>query len=58
MEKQEKLYRPRDIYIQFGYPWTKLMELARKVNRKSNPEAEKGFHYLLKLSEVREYFGY
>ncbi len=57
-EKPEKLYRPRDIYIQYGYPWVRLMDLARKIGRKSNPDAERGFHYLLKLSEVREHFGY
>lgn len=57
-EITEKFYRPREIYQQFGYPWNRLMELARKVNRRSDPDAERGYHYLLKLSEVKKHFGY
>lgn len=55
---EEKLYRSRDIYILYGYPWMELMNLARKIGRKSNPEAERGYHYLLKISEVKKHFGY
>lgn len=50
-------YRPNEI-VALGYPKLRVMELARKVNRKSNPEAERGFYYLLTLKEVREHFGY
>lgn len=57
-EITEKFYRPRELYQLYGYPWVRLMELARKVGRKSNPEAEKGFHYLLTLEECKEHFGY
>lgn len=57
MNEPEKLYRPKELF-QLGYPWVRLMELARKVGRKSNPEAEKGFHYLLTMEEVKQHFGY
>ena len=51
------LYRPTEIQ-KMGYPSERVMELARKVNRKSDPTADRGFHYLLTLEEVKKHFGY
>lgn len=50
-------YKPSEI-IQLGYPCNRTMELARKIGRKANPDAERGFHYLLTLEEVKQHFGY
>lgn len=57
-ENVNKLYyRPREI-IALGYPRARVMELARKIGRKSNPEATRGFYFLLTLEEVKQHFGY
>ena len=50
-------YKPSEI-VRLGYPKIRVMELARKIGRKSNPEADRGFYYLLTLSEVKKHFGY
>ena len=50
-------YRPSEI-ISMGYLAEKTMELARKIGRKANPEAERGTHYLLTMEEVKKHFGY
>lgn len=50
-------YRPREI-IALGYPRARVMELARKIGRKSNPGATRGFYFLLTLEEVKQHFGY
>lgn len=56
-QEEQRFYRPREIYQKFGYPWVRLMELARKINRRSS-DSEKGFHYLLTLEEVKQHFGF
>lgn len=50
-------YRPSEI-VRLGYPQERTMELARKIGRKANPEAQRGTHYLLTLEEVKKHFGY
>lgn len=50
-------YRPTEI-VNMGYPQVRTMELARKIGRKANPEAERGTHYLLTMEEVKKHFGY
>lgn len=50
-------YRPTEI-IGMGFPAVRTMELARKIGRKANPEAERGTHYLLTMEEVKKHFGY
>lgn len=50
-------YRPSEI-VALGYPKIRVMELARKIGRKSNPEATRGFYFLLTLEEVKHHFGY
>jgi hypothetical protein len=57
MKDDKTYYKPREL-IRQGYPAARIMELARKIGRKSDPEAEKGFHYLLTLQEVRKELGY
>lgn len=54
MEKE--LYRPEEL-VKLGYPRQRVMELARKVGRKSDPTARRGYHYLLHKDEVKKYFG-
>lgn len=58
MLEGEYYYRPREIYELYGYPLNRLMVLARKINRRSNPDAERGWHYLLTMREVKKFFGY
>lgn len=48
-------YRPEEI-VEMGLPRSRVLELARKVGRKSNPDAERGFHYLVTMEEVRQHF--
>lgn len=50
-------YRPSEI-VALGYPKLRVMELARKIGRKSRPEADRGFYYLLTMEEVQKHFGY
>ena len=57
-QQPTKIYfRPSEI-ISMGFPAVKTMELARKIGRKANPEAERGTHYLLTMEEVKKHFGY
>ena len=50
-------YKPSEL-AKMGFPEVRVMELARKINRKSNSTADRGFHYLLTLDEVKNHFGY
>lgn len=50
-------YKVREI-AELGYPKVRTEQLARKINRKANPEAERGTYYLLTLEEVKKHFGY
>ena len=50
-------YRIREI-AELGYPKVRTEELARKINRKANPEAKRGTYYLLTLEEVKRHFGF
>lgn len=53
----EKLYRVSEIHKEYGYPLERVREVARRVNRKSKPEAERGFYYSLTASEIKKYLG-
>lgn len=50
-------YKPKELK-QMGYPINRVLELCRsgKIGRKSNPEADRGYHYLITLKEIERYF--
>lgn len=56
-EPTKLLYKPSEIAA-MGYHKERTMELARKIGRKSNPEADRGYHFLLTMEEVKKHFGY
>lgn len=48
---EKKYYKPSELR-KMGYPIGPLMKLAREINRRSNPEARRGYHYLLTREEA------
>lgn len=54
----EKLYYKPSELKAMGLPLNRIMELCRsgQIGVKSNPDAKKGFHYLIRLDEVRRFF--
>jgi hypothetical protein len=52
--RMEKIfYTPKEL-VKLGIPKVRAYEIARKIGRKSDPDAERGFKYLVTLEEVKK----
>lgn len=55
---ETKLYRVEEFHQLTGYPKERLLRLCRagKIGTKSDPNAARGWHWLISMKEVKRYW--